>query len=206
VHDFSFAAEQRAAALCFSAHLGWSPHRRDHPTWSMVTQTNLGLSIMYKYRCNPSLHLRITFFFILSFSLSVTLCNLFPLSVLWCNNRELSLLALSSLSRVASTQELESSSLSVTLGFQQFFISFGGVSSSGKFSHLSLPLGFLQERRRTLLPSSFHIYIYIYASLSLSLSLYLHLSASHSLGSPAVESEWIKRKIEKERNRKERKE
>jgi hypothetical protein len=137
----------------------------------MVTQTNLGLSIMYKYRCNPSLHLRITFFFILSFSLSVTLCNLFPLSVLWCNNRELSLLALSSLSRVASTQELESSSLSVTLGFQQFFISFGGVSSSGKFSHLSLPLGFLQERRRTLLPSSFHIYIYICISLTVSLSL-----------------------------------
>jgi hypothetical protein len=32
VRDFSFAAEQRAAALCFSAHLGWSPHRRDHPT------------------------------------------------------------------------------------------------------------------------------------------------------------------------------
>jgi hypothetical protein len=48
----------------------------------MVTQTDLGLSIVYKYRCNPSLHSRITLFFILSFSLSVTLCNLFPLSVL----------------------------------------------------------------------------------------------------------------------------
>jgi len=32
VRDFSFAAEQRAAALCFLAHLGWSLHRRDHPT------------------------------------------------------------------------------------------------------------------------------------------------------------------------------
>jgi hypothetical protein len=32
VRDFSFATEQRAVAHCFSAHLGWSPHSRDHST------------------------------------------------------------------------------------------------------------------------------------------------------------------------------